>query len=87
MNHSMIQQRPVEAQTMARLQLEQCPCQPPLTLILRPGDKAVSTTTGEELVVTELFSVNGFQMAKIKYLRDGAEGTSRIEFLSPAPSS
>jgi len=36
---------------------------------LRQGDKAVSTTTGEELVVTELFSVNGLQMAKIKYLR------------------
>ena len=54
---------------------------------LRQGDKAVSTTTGEELLVTELFSVNGVQMAKIKYLRDGAEGTSRIDFLSPAPSN
>ena len=49
---------------------------------LRVGDKAVSTTTGEELLITGLFSVNGLQMAKIQYLRDGAEGTSRIEFLT-----
>ncbi|MBD2181881.1 DEAD/DEAH box helicase [Planktothrix sp. FACHB-1355] len=45
------------------------------------GEKAVSTATGEEVLVTGLFEKNGIPMANIKYLSDGIEGTSRLDFL------
>lgn len=54
---------------------------------LSVGEKALSSATGEEVLVTGFFEKNGVPMANIKYLSDGIEGTSRLDFLRPYSST
>ena len=49
----------------------------------KEGDLASSTTTGEFVQITGLFENKGIAMANIKYVSDGLEGTSRLDFLTP----
>jgi hypothetical protein len=48
-------------------------------------ERAVLTTTGEEVIIKDFFENNGILIAIIEYLSDGSEGTSDLDFLRPSP--
>ncbi len=48
-------------------------------------ERAVLTTTGEEVIILDFFENNGILIAIIEYLSDGSQGTSDLDFLRPSP--
>jgi hypothetical protein len=48
-------------------------------------ERAVLTTTGEEVIIKDFFEDNGILIAIIEYLSDGSQETSRLDFLRPSP--